>query len=297
MFFFVNQYRLFQNRSVRRFCRFVREVVSWRSLEPFRYLLPGRLRLPPIQVIITTKCTLRCKKCAHMINRYTEPKDIDDAINRETLRRLQEYADRLDDIIFIGGEAFCNPNLKYYIQQLSLDKCRKVEIVTNGTILPDDSELIAAMKEKRVQVTFSNYGPLSRRQAEAVKLLRDNGIACLVYSSENIWYDFDGTSFPNRPQKEVDSQYARCSCTIMFNVMNGIIELCPRSTHKRMLGIESVPGDEYVDILALEKKEFIRRIRKLWRRDKALTACRYCVYMTDACAVIPRAEQEEKQGA
>lgn len=185
MLFFVNQYRLFQNRSVRRFCRFVRQVISERTLEPFRYLLPGRLRLPPIQVIITTKCTLRCKKCAHMINRYTKPKDIDDDINRETLRRLQEYADRLDDIIFIGGEAFCNPNLKYYL------------------------------------------------------------------------------------------------------------DLCPRSTHKRMLGIESVPGDEYVDILALEKKEFIRRIRKLWRRDKALTACRYCVYMTDACAAIPRAEQEE----
>ena len=290
----MNHYKLFEKRSVQRFARFARRVISERSLESFRYLLPGHLRLEHIDLVITTKCTLRCKNCSHMINLYQSQQDVNSEAVIKTIKKLQEFVDRIDDMQLIGGEPFCNPNLKYFIKAISLEKCKKVSVLSNGTILPNDPELFSLFKEKQITVVFSNYGALSHMQAEFIKELEAHHIPFIIGSSNSQWYDLGKGEVYQRSQRELNRQFSKCSSSQCISTLNGMVYICARSTHGNNLGIIKVPDDECVDLFRLDKKQFIRQMKKLLHRDRALTACKYCNYMTDNCMCVPKAEQMEK---
>lgn len=290
LLFFENQYGLFARVPVQRLVHLASRVGSTRSLAPLRRLLPHHLELDNFSVIITTKCTLRCEHCGAMLDFPHEASDLEEQAILETLRRVQSYADHIETLGLTGGEPFCNPNLKRYLQAVSTDVCGKVELVTNGTLLPTDPELYQAMRDHGVRILFSNYGPLSSRQDEFIKRLEEHGIPYRIQSEHRQWYDQGGVEPRRRTRSELNRQFAKCSGRHCVNALDGHVHLCTRSSFGASFGLIDVPAEDYVDILALDKREFVRQMRRLLARDRALAACRHCSY-GEHCPAIPKAVQ------
>ncbi len=291
--YLAKHYRLFENNFIHPFVLMVKKAVSERSFKPFLIMFPRHLWIQAIQIVITTKCTLRCKYCSNLIPLCQKPRDLDRDMIFESLDKMQKYFDSIGTLIFTGGEPFLNPNLKYFIKMVSLDVCKKIEIVTNGTILPNDPELIAIMKEKHVLVTFSNYGTLSYKLKEATEYLTKQGITCNVNSRFDQWRDFGGVDIIEKNEDDLRHQFLRCGGTLPY-LINGKFYTCVKSAFGDYMGFIQTFDDEKADILFEGKRDFIRSVKRMMHRNKALNACRYCNSRTKNMAYVPKAEQIKK---
>ena len=137
-----------------------------------KYLLPGRLWLDTVDVVITTKCNLFCKGCHHLMPYYQQPYHMDKERLIATMQKLNECFDWCDHYNFLGGEPFMNPDLKYYIAEAPDEKCNVIQLTTNATIIPTDSELFEVMRRKKVRILLSQYPGNRETQQRLISILQ-----------------------------------------------------------------------------------------------------------------------------
>ena len=65
----------------------------------------------------------------------------------------------------LGGEPFLNKDLDKIINKLlKSNKIQRIEVVTNGTIIPNNKELLNILSNSRVNISISKY-PYSKYSA------------------------------------------------------------------------------------------------------------------------------------
>lgn len=255
---------------------------NWRH----RYLLPGRVWLDKLDVVITTKCNLLCKGCSHLIPYYREPGDLDRELVLASMRKLNECFDWCNHYSVLGGEPFLNPDLKFFLEEVPSEKCNRPQVVTNATILPDDPELFAVMRRKRIVVAYTDYPGNRERIGALLALLEREGVAyCAMHPQ---WTDFGAPVDYQRSAGELKRQFIRCGSRAM-SLLNGRLYYCFRSAHCRNLGI-TAREDGCVDLLNNSSAQNRREIRRLICRRTPLEACRYCKRGTEQNVVIRRGE-------
>lgn len=242
-----------------------------------------------LEIPITTKCSLRCKGCSNLIPCYKNSNSIN---SYKLLKSIDKFLEIINNIVYIrvlGGEPFLNKDLEKIIKKLlKSDKIQRIEIVTNGTIIPNNKELLSILSNKRINVSISKY-PYSKID-KLTKVLIDNNIS---YKIDDIkfWLNYGPLNKRNKSIKELKRQYRKCN-HVCKSMVNGEIHLCPRSSHGKDLKIINVSSDEYLDVLdktttLKEKKE---KLNKLLKR-KYITACDYCDFATKKSKKIAVAEQ------
>ena len=253
----------------------------------------GYLYLYHVELPVTLKCSLRCKKCVFMMPYFEHPIDYD-------LDKLLLYMDRLFDCVdaiqifrILGGEPFLYPNLDRIIDKaLATDKVKTIDIVTNGTILPP-TRLFEHMKDSRLTVQISDYGKYSRHKEELKQACDAAGVRCVVRDEkEKNWFDTGGLETRNRTEKELKKQMRRCG-EICRNFLDGRLYFCPRASFGAKLGIPDPEGD-YVDFTKNKSKEQLRREIFTLNQRRMLSACNYCNQGTKDYVPIPVAEQIER---
>ena len=127
---------------------------GWRSI---RFLLPGHLWMDSFEVVVTTKCNLRCPDCSNLMQYYDEPYHVDLDGILTCMRKMNEILDRCDEYKILGGEPFLYPDLAAVLEEIPSEKCGKVILYTNATIIPKEPALFDVMRRKQVVVTISNY--------------------------------------------------------------------------------------------------------------------------------------------
>ena len=242
-----------------------------------------------LEIPITTMCSLRCKNCSNLIPYYKNPCDYDIDI---ILKSIKEFFKCINNIVYIrvlGGEPFLSKNL-YRIVKTLVDskKVQRVEIVTNGTIVPSDKRVINIMKNKKVIVSISEY-PFVRYN-KLVELLEDNNINYKI-DKMSFWNNYGNTKKRNKSEMELIKQFKKCN-HICKSLINGQLHICPRSSHGTDLGVIKDNEDDYLDLLdknlsISEKKD---RLNILLRK-KYIVACDYCDFATKKGIKIPVAEQ------
>lgn len=245
------------------------------------------------QILVTEKCTLRCRECGALIPYFKKPIHYSLENIIKTIEILNEIFDKIGSIGFIGGETLLYPYLGEAIQKaysvLSSKGLTKINITTNGTILPTD-ELIKIMKECKVHITISDYRELSRKKAELIQLCKDNNIS---YDIDNCdWYDVGNLENREYEKKKVDYIFGTCRIAWMYNcILNGEYHLCCRSAYGKRLGAIPVEEKDYVDLLS--ESDGVQAIRKkltnLLSKKDAITACNYC--NGNYCTRVDRAIQ------
>lgn len=242
-----------------------------------------------LEIPITTRCTLKCAGCSNLIPCYKNKNSIN---SYKLLKSIDKFLEIINNIVYIrilGGEPFVSKDIIPVLKKLlKSDKIQRIELVTNGTIIPNNKELLQLLQNKRINVSISKY-PYSKID-ELTKVLKENNIS---YKIDDIkfWLSYGKLNKRNKKVKKIKKQYRKCN-HVCKSMVNGEIHLCPRSSHGKDLGIINVPENEYLNILdkTLSIKEKQQKFNKLLKK-KYITACDYCDFATKDCKKIEVAKQ------
>lgn len=242
-----------------------------------------------LEIPITTRCTLKCAGCSNLIPCYKNKNSIN---SYKLLKSIDKFLEIINNIVYIrilGGEPFVSKDIIPVLKKLlKSDKIQRIELVTNGTVIPNNKELLKLLQNKKINVSISKY-PYSKID-ELTKVLKENNIS---YKIDDIkfWLSYGRLNKRNKTIKQLKKQYRKCN-HVCKSMVNGEIHLCPRSSHGKDLGVINVPEHEYLNILdkTLSIKEKQQKFNKLLKK-KYITACDYCDFATKDCKKIEVAKQ------
>lgn len=251
---------------------FVAHTVSAALLCQDSYITPDKVFLRCVDLMITEKCSMKCKDCANLMQFYENPVNDDAA---EILRSLEHFFDVVDEVNemrIIGGEAFMNKDAHIIIKRLIDEpKVKKILVYSNATIVPR-KEQMALMRSSKMLFFITDYGALSRNRDRLVKELDDNQIAYVAFPPSN-WTDC-GQIYPHhRTEAEQKEIFAACCVKSIFTISGTLLFHCPFSANAfRLQAVPHFPGD-YVDFSRLDVKDEMRRFV---RHKEYIESCDFC---------------------
>lgn len=285
------------NKKYKEKRKFYIKRVLCNPIKLFFKLVKKELNINYIEIVLTTICTLKCRGCSALMDKYKEQSHTDIDINIKSLKRLINCCDTIGHFRILGGEPLCYPNL-YEILELVKDenKVKRVTIVTNGTLLINDKKIINILKNSKYDVFISNYGKTSRKKDELIKELKDNNIKYQLGNEEFKWRDYGNLECRNRNKKDLAKQFYQCNM-ICNSLFKGKIHHCPRSTHGTNLKKIPLRQEDYIDILdkKITDKELRKKLYKFfYGYVPYVEACNYCNNGTKEIKNIPAGEQVKR---
>lgn len=238
-----------------------------------------------VEFVLTTKCSLRCRDCANLMQYYKKPYEVEKVKIINALRNLLDKVDELDTVVLVGGEPFLAQNFKFIIEEIKKEKkINHINIYTNGTIIPKD-EIISALVSPKVKIIISDYGDISRNKKALVEVCNKKGVDCYLKTKDLFWGDVGNMEVRKRTSKQLVKQFRQCKNPCR-SILNGKLYYCPRASHGDDLGLVKTSEKEYVDLM----QENLRKedILKIIYSQHYFSACDYCNYGTkDMVPITP----------
>lgn len=253
------------------------------------------LNINSMNLIITEKCSLRCRDCSYLIPYYKMPTDypLDEIF--EGLDRFTESVDVIGRLSILGGEPLMHTGLKEIMEKVSSKgNIITAEIVTNGTIMPG-KEILEAIKKHGICVSISNYGVNSPKAAQIKKAADEMGIICSI-KLDNTWYDSGAPKPRNRKKEDNKTYFENCSArSICSSLQKGEYHLCPRSAHGIALGLIPKKESDFINVTdyTLTHEQLKEKLKNYIFNPPCLTACDYCgpFDITKPAQLLPAAVQ------
>ena len=246
-----------------------------------KYLDENILFIRSIDLILTEKCSLKCKNCSNLMQYYENPIDVSFQELCSDLDNLCEIADEINEIRIIGGDPLMNKDFHKAISYAaSKTNVKKVVVYTNGTICPPQQK-ITTIAHPKVFVFITTYGDLSKKTDKLKTLLDECNIPYNCQPAYG-WTDCADISFQNRELNNLISTFKNCCAKHFTTLTNGRIFRCPYSANvERLAAIPDTPSD-YIDInrfnlLDTDSKILERKkLRNFLRNKPYIEACNYC---------------------
>lgn len=248
-----------------------------------------------MDLVVTTRCTLRCESCANLMQYYEKPQDVPLNIIYESMERLSEAVDKIERVYVLGGEPFLYKELPRVIDYLvKLDNIGKIIVVTNGTICSDRKDMWSILRNEKVVIRISNYGKLSRCiNSLEEKCLQEN--VNYIREDKGFFYDTGNMKKRNRTDDELNKVFKDCS-TQCRSLFMGEFHFCPKSAHGTDLGLVMKRESDYVNLIKGDSKDILReKIKNLINREEYVMACDHCDIRTPGYydRKIPLAKQSK----
>lgn len=253
------------------------------------------------QIVVTERCSLRCRKCAHACG-YVGSDREDMSINM-VYKSADAFFSRIDlirEFVLIGGEPLLYkqlPEAVAYIGQNYRDKIIHFCITTNGTIMPND-ELMSICREYQVEFRISNYSAKIPRLVDQYTKLTDvllnNDVEFVLSEAEVNWWDY-GFEYVNREFDEIKLQQVFDLCkTACREVRGNKYYFCvmARSVSENMKF--GVGEEDYLDLDALPKENYRKILLEFelgCSMKGYLDMCMHCNGIEAKQKSIPAAEQ------
>jgi hypothetical protein len=267
------------------------------------------LKIERSSLLITYRCTLKCKLCASYSPYYDVPPHFSAELIAKTSAAYFSIVDHVKQFSISGGEPFLHNELPEIIKTILHyeNQFDVLEVITNGTLTPNSELLTALAQSKKICVMIDNYGKdLSKNTGIINKILTDNGIRNFVrrYYGKDAhcggWVDFGG-NFERcwHSRNEIELIYSKCAYPaklgFCFQISGGELHPCSRSRRCMELNILAKDKTEYIDLLdntnsIEDKKKFFRDFNS----RRYLRACAYCMGMCEDSPRFMPAEQLEK---
>ncbi len=247
--------------------------------------LVAGLVIDKLDVVITTKCNLQCEGCSHLMPYYKNPGHLDKDRVIASIRELAKAVDWFGHFNILGGEPFLSPDLKYIMEEIPVEKCHLVQVLTNATIVPKDPELFDVMRRKGVHVVITPYPSNEQTREQLIAVLEREHVAWNYYYPR--WTDHGEPCHHHRSPRELQRQFAHCT-SVCKNLLDGRLYYCFRCAHIYDLGFCQRLEGEAVDLLKNTTAQNRKQLRRLLRRRKPFTACQYCLRGTNQNVGISR---------
>jgi organic radical activating enzyme len=255
---------------------------------------PNKIIIPSLDIVITERCSLRCRDCANLMQYYTRPKDLNCENIFSALDVLMECIDHVLEFRVLGGETFVNRNAYQFVERLrNYSNYSRIAIYTNGTIVPVGKNL-ECLSYEDCFLRISNYGPKSRKLKEMREVFDAHGVTYDVVSMSE-WQDCSHIRKRNRTREELEAVFAACCANRTMTLLNGNVYICPFAANADNLG--ALPAFPH-DILNLRDRPSRHHVREhvcqMLRGRAYFSACNYCAGRPIGGSTLPVAIQARK---
>lgn len=238
---------------------------------------PGRLIVRSLDVVVTEKCSLRCRDCSNLMQFYVHPVDCGAEELLAAVQRFMASIDYLFEFRVLGGEPFVYRSLPRVVNALAANThVGKLVLFTNGTLIPQ-ADVLHALRHPNVTVRISDYGPLSRKCGELVDVLRREGVDCFV-DRPDAWHDCARFARHEQSREATEALFANCCTNDTLTLLHGRLYHCPFSAHGQNL--DALPRDpsDFVDLTVepSDRSSLRETLRAFVEDKKSLAACSWC---------------------
>ena len=246
------------------------------------YFDPDKLFLRSVDVMITERCSLKCRDCSNLMQYYEKPVNID---RQEVLRDFDELAKNVDHIFevrLIGGEPFLNKDIYGIIASLvESPKISRLVIFSNAMI-PFREDGMLVLRHPKVVLSLTNYGDLAKSTMDNVSRLEKAGIPYRLHPPEN-WTDSGVIHDFGRSAPENEHLFENCCGKNLLTLSMGRLYRCPFAANADRLG--AIPADSANAVNSAEGRSAIRHYT---REIRSLPACNFCKGRSfDAPEIVP----------
>jgi len=212
-----------------------------------KYLDPDRLYIRSVDLVISERCSLKCKDCSNLMQFYESPINISVEELKQNLEDLCAVADEINEIRIIGGDPFMNKDCHKAIQMAaSYPQVNKVVVYTNGTICPPE-EKIAAMAHEKTFIFITTYGELSRKTNKLGDLLKKYQIPFNVQDAYG-WTDCGDIKQYDRTPEELTQVFRFCCAKHFTTLTDGKLFRCPFAANAERLAATPSSPENYISI-------------------------------------------------
>jgi uncharacterized Fe-S cluster-containing radical SAM superfamily protein len=233
-----------------------------------------KLYMRSVDVMITERCSLKCKSCSNLMQYYIKPENSDGNKTIEAIEILNDNVDYISEFRVIGGEPLMNRNWDLIVKGI-IDKNpeRKVFIYTNGTIAPKDEKLAPFEKNKNVNFIITEYGKLSRNLENLHSQLNKFDINFSSTPADN-WVDCSSIRHHKRSAAKLTEVFKQCCVKYLYTLLNGKLYRCPFIANAANLNAIPDNPSDYVDLFS--KNEIKKQIKRLVKIAKFFPGCDFC---------------------
>ncbi|GMX66218.1 hypothetical protein Elgi_54900 [Paenibacillus elgii] len=251
-----------------------------------------RIQMDRVIIYVGAVCNLRCKLCSEYIPYTSEnppyycPEQI-----KKALYEYFRIVSHVKMIVLTGGEPFINENTAIITEYLSeyMDQYDKLEIMTNGTLLPNESLLRACAKNEKTIIFINHYGELSPKVNAIHEACEKAGVRNTIrkYYGEDAhfggWFDLGILSGERlTDENELKDRFKHCltgnnpRLGLSFGLYGGKLFACSVSGIVERLGLMD-DKMAYIDLCddTLSHEQKRDRITAL-RKSEYLPACAVC---------------------
>lgn len=259
-----------------------------------------------VQISLTERCTLKCKKCAHACHLVPADRvDLTLEEAKESADQFFRFTDYVKYFVLIGGEPLLYRELVpiiEYISQKYRDRIEKLQITTNGTIVPSEN-ILQCCKENDVYFMISNYTKqvewAQRQVPRLVDALDKNNIKYALFPEETNWMDYGFDYYErNASEEQLITVFDACH-TGCHEIRKNRFYYCvmARSVSENMWD-GKIGQDDYLDLNILNDKELSDRSIFLeytlgYSESGYLEMCNFCHGIESENYPIKAAEQVE----
>ena len=253
----------------------------------------GDLFLNSIDLVLTEKCSLKCKDCSNLMQYYEKAEDTDQVLLFRSIDKIMDSIDSLGEFRVLGGDPFMYKKMYEVVNKLvTYNKVKKVVIYTNGKIVPK-GENLECLRHKKVMLDITNYGESSTAHSKVVEIAKKENISFTTFRC-NTWSDC-GRIIPysNKSEKDIKHLFNNCCNSDLVSLLHGKLYRCPFSANG--VNLKAIPQNkkDEVDLTdnTLNKEDLREQIKKLCYEKEYLTACYYCNGRDYSTTNIPAALQ------
>jgi hypothetical protein len=167
--------------------------------------------------------------------------------------------------------------LAHLVDELKLSpKIKKIHLVTNGTMIPDQS-LVSCLRDPKVYIRISDYGRLSFKKQELIDFCIKNKISYRILPMTNqAWMDSGPPLKRGRSAGELQELYKACYAGIFGSmIVRDMMYVCCRAA--ALIDTDSKPAEEGDGVALDDSPENIRKnVKALIMREIVPPSCDYC---------------------
>lgn len=244
------------------------------------YINHEKLFLRSVEIIITERCSLKCNDCSNLMQYYKKPQNCN---LEEVLRTIEVFCNYMDEVFefrVIGGEPFMHKDFHLVVKKLiDQPKVQKVTIFTNGTILPNETQM-SCLQNNKVLLYITDYGNLSKKLRELTQKLQKSGILFYVYEARG-WTKCSTINRNERTIGQNEDVFKACCAKNLATLSDGKLYRCPFVANaSRLKATPDYVGD-YINILEMplnktDPIEMKNIIRAFLIEKTKLETCDYC---------------------
>lgn len=240
------------------------------------FLRPEMTVIRSVDVVVTERCSLKCRDCSNLMQYYANPVDGDAGEILASVDALCGAVDAVHEFRVIGGEPFMRRDWPEIVEALlERQPDRYVAVYTNGTIAPD-VQTLSRFSGKRVVFYITDYGPLSRGLNVLVTRLSGLGLAWNRVVMDG-WTDCARIEPHNRDQNGQQKVFDDCCAKKLHTLLGGRLYHCPFAANAVNLG--AIPDDPGNRLSLLETDggaPLRRRTAEFLANAAPIPACRFC---------------------